>query len=124
MATTASPKRPGDQDGYGDSVRELFVHATRIQLAAITAASRFVAGWAQSADRYAQAVSGELLGRVHGEVASSALVGRLAEATGAHLREVTTLPGVAVDHFNDQISKPHKRRPRPTRRATPSTRSS
>ena len=122
MATTASPKRPSDQDGSADSVRGLVVHATRIQLAAITAASRFVAGWAQSADRYAQAVSGELLGRVHGEVASSALVGRLAEATGAHLREVTALPSVAVDHFNDQISKPYKRRQRPTQRLKETTR--
>jgi hypothetical protein len=112
MATPAST-RPE----YADSVRELAVHAARIQLAAITTASRFVAGWAQATDRYAQTVSGELLGRVHGEISSSALVGRLAEATGAHLREVTALPSVAVEHFNDQVSRPRARRPQTTRRS-------
>jgi hypothetical protein len=117
MATTSSNKRPGSvEDGYADSVRELAVHAARIQLAAVTAASRFAAGWAQSADRFAQTVSSELLGRVHGEIASSALVGRLVEATGAHLREVTALPSVAVDHFNNQVSKPPRRRTRVAQR--------
>jgi hypothetical protein len=111
MTTTTSTKRSS-----ADPVRELVVHATRIQLAAITAATRFFAGWAESADRYAQTVSGELLGRVHGEIASSALAGRLAEATGAHLREVTKLPSVAVDHFNGQISEPQKPPARPARR--------
>lgn len=115
MATTASTRTSkktsvessaGTETEYGthsQAVRELAVHATRIQLASLTALSRFVAGWAQSADRYANAVSGELLGRVHGQTASSELVGRLAAVSSRHLREVTALPAEAVRHFNNEL---------------------
>jgi hypothetical protein len=37
---------------HSDAVRELGVQATRIQLASLTALSKFLAGWAQSSDRY------------------------------------------------------------------------
>ncbi len=124
MATTASTRRSAEtsaqprwdsgvaQGRQADAVREVIVHAARIQLASITALSRFLAGWVQSADRYAQAVSDELLGRVHGETASSELVGRLAEVSRLHLREVTELPTVAVRHFNNELTKPAKSRKR------------
>jgi hypothetical protein len=124
MATTASTrtnrKNSGESTGdtqaaqapRSDAVRELVTHGARIQLASITAASKFFAGWAQSADRYAQAISNELLGRLHGESASSELVGRLATLSNQHLREVTALPNAAVSHFNKELAKtptPHKR---------------
>jgi hypothetical protein len=90
---------------HSDAVRELAVHATRIQLASFTALSRFFAGWAQSADRYVHAVSDELLGRVHGQTGSSELVGRLAAISSLHLREVTALPTEAVSHFNSELGR-------------------
>jgi hypothetical protein len=106
------------EDRQANAVREVLVHAARIQLASITAASRFFAGWAQSAERYTQALSDELLDRVHGETAPSELIGRLASVSSLHLRELTALPNAAVSHFNNQLTKPAKTRRR-TRRAAP-----
>jgi hypothetical protein len=95
-----SPRRSEtEQDGCSETVRELVVHVARVQLASITAATRFITGWVQSADRYAQAISDELLDRMHGETPPGQLIGRLATASGAHLREITALPAVAVSHF-------------------------
>jgi hypothetical protein len=119
MATTTStrtndknPDTEGAQAPHSDAVRELITHGARIQLASITAASKFFAGWAESADRYLQAISSELLGRLHGETGSSELVGRLATVSNEHLREVTTLPKAAVNHFNKELAQtptPRKR---------------
>ena len=73
--TTAKPTKELVATANGgrqnDAVRDLVAHAARIQLASLTAASKFLAGWAQAADRYAQAVSDELLGRIRGETASA-----------------------------------------------------
>jgi len=84
---------------------ELVLHATRVQLATVTSLSRFVVGWAESADRYAQAVSNELLSRAHGETESHELVGRLATVSSTHLREVTALPTEVVSHFNNELAR-------------------
>jgi hypothetical protein len=117
MATTASTRandknsvKPtgGTRDTQAtdsDAVRELIAHGARIQLASITTASKFFVGWAESADRYAQAISNELLGRLHGETASSELVGRLAPPSNQHLRDVTALPNAAVSHFTEELAK-------------------
>jgi hypothetical protein len=106
---------------HSDAVRELAVHATRVQLATLTAISKLFVGWAQSADRYAQAVSDELLSRAHGETAPRELVGRLATVSSRHLREVTALPTEAVNHFNNELTKATKSRTlrrQPARRRT------
>jgi hypothetical protein len=66
-------------------------------------------------DRYLQAVSNELLGRLHGETASSELVGRVATVSSRDMRDVTALPNAAVSHFNRELTKTPKRRKR-TRR--------
>ena len=95
---------------HSDAVRELLVHATRIQLATLTSLSTFFVGWAQAADRYAQAVSDELLSRAHGETASRELLGRLATVSSRHLREVTALPADVVSHFNSELTKQTKPR--------------
>ena len=120
MATTSS-KRTSDKvspptegsspenGGHSDAVRELFVYATRVQLATLTSLSKFVVGWAQAADRYAQAISDELLGRAPGETASREIVGRLATVSSRHLRDLTDLPTYAVNHFNSELV----RRPQP-----------
>jgi hypothetical protein len=124
MATTASTrtnrKNSGESTGgtqavhatHSDAVRELVAHGARIQLASITTASKFIVGWAQSADRYAQAISNELLGRLHGEAASSELVGRLATLSNQHLRDVTALSNAAVSHFTEELAKTPKPRKR------------
>ena len=111
----AKDDRQAKQQTHPDAVRELVVQATRIQLASLTAASRFVAGWAQAADRYAQAISDELLGRVKGVTASSELLAGLATASSQHLREVTALPNDVVNHFNDELKKEPKPRNRVTK---------
>ena len=121
MATTAS-KRTSDRaltqtrgtstsNGmHPDAVRELLVHATRVQLATLTSLSKFFVGWTQAADRYAQAVSDELLSRAHGETAPHELLGRLATVSSRHLREVTALPTDVVSHFNSELTKQTKPR--------------
>jgi len=133
MATSApkrrSNKTPTDPNGSSeasagqrsDAVRELALHATRVQLATFTAISKLFVGWAQSVDRYAQAASDELLSRAHGETASRELVGRLATVSSRHLREVTALPTEAVNHFNNELTKatkPRARRRQQARRRT------
>jgi hypothetical protein len=126
---TASSKRTSDNaspptggrspanGGHSDPVRELFIHVSRVQLATLTSLSKFVAGWAQVADRYAQAISDELLGRGPGETAPHELLGRLAVVSSRHLRELTDLPTDAVSHFNSELARRPQQRQRVVRRA-------
>jgi hypothetical protein len=88
-----------------DALVSLARHTARIQIAAATAAARLAVGWAHSADRYAQTVGDELLRRVESQTGSTELIVRLASATSTHLREVTTLPSTAVDHFNSRLAE-------------------
>jgi hypothetical protein len=104
--------------GHSEAVRELFVYSTRVQLATLTSLSKLVVGWAQAADRYAQAISDELLGRARGETAPGELVGRLAAVSSRHLREVTGLPTDAVNHFNNELANGTRLR-RKSRRTSP-----
>jgi hypothetical protein len=125
MATTAS-KRTSDKAStqtrgsstsngrHPDAVRELLVHATRVQLATLTSVSKFFVGLTQAVDHYAQAVSDELLSRAHGETAPHELLGRLATVSSRHLREVTALPTDVVKHFNSELAKQTKPRQRQT----------
>jgi hypothetical protein len=108
---TAVTKRTEDQK-RAEPLRELFLYATRVQLATVTSISKFVVGWARSADRYAQAVSNELLGRADGEAESYDLVGRLATVSSTHLREVTALPTEVVSHFNGELARREEAEPR------------
>jgi len=80
-------------------------HTARIQIAAVAAAGNAIAGWAHAADRFAQAVGDELLRRVDGEVDTGELIARVASATNVHLRELTTLPSAATDHFNTRLAR-------------------
>ena len=104
-------KSPTSNGSHSEAVRELFVHATCIQLATLTSLSKFVVGWAQSADRYAEAISDELLGRAPGETAPRELFGRLATVSSTHLREITGLPTDVVGHFNSELAKQAEHRP-------------
>jgi len=96
MATT--------QATQSETARDVMVHIARIQLASLTAASKFFAGWAQSADRLVQAVSGELRARIHGETASTELAEHLAAISTEHLHELTALPNAAVRQFNRELA--------------------
>jgi hypothetical protein len=117
-ATTANGGRQASADMHTDAVRELIAHGARIQLASLTAASKLFAGWAQAADRYAQAVSDELLGRVQGGTTTAELVARLAAVSSEHLHQVTALPNDAVEHFNSELrTKPKLPRERARRPA-------
>ena len=88
-----------------DALVSVARHTARIQIAAVTAAGKAVAGWAHATDRFAQTVGDELLRRVDGETDSGELVVRVASAANAHLRELTALPSAAADHFNTRLSR-------------------
>ena len=103
--------------GGSSAVRDVVVHATRLELAALTSATKLVAAWAQSADRYVQAVSDELIRRVHGETPPGELVARLAVVSGTHLHEVSALPADAVSHFTDELTSMATPRTRRRQRA-------
>jgi hypothetical protein len=96
MATT--------QATQAETARDVLLHIAGIQLASLTAASKFFSGWAQSADRYVQAVSGELRTRIHGDTQSSELAKRLAAISTEHLHELTALPNIAVRQFNKELA--------------------
>jgi hypothetical protein len=104
---------PGTQT---DAVVDLLLRAGHTQVAAMTAASRFWSSWAQTADRYAQALGTEICDVLEGRTGSDEVSVRFADATSAYLRELTELPAEAVRHFNEQIAKePRNKAPR-TRR--------
>jgi len=92
------------QATQAETTRDVVLHIARIQLASLTAASKFFSGWAQSADRYVQAVSGELRARMQGETESSELGARLAAVSTEHLHELTALPNAAVRRFNKELA--------------------
>ena len=117
-STQAGASSSTSNGNHSDAVRELLVHATRLQLATLTSVSKFFVGWTQVADSYAQAVSDELLSRARGETATRELLGRLAAVSSRHLREVTALPTDVVSHFNNELTKQTEPRPRrqPARR--------
>jgi hypothetical protein len=92
------------QATQAETARDVVTHIARIQLASITAASKFFSGWAVSADRYVQAVNGELRARLHGETQSTELAERLAAISTEHLHELTALPNVAVRQFNRELA--------------------
>jgi hypothetical protein len=80
-------------------------HGARIQIAACTAAAATLTEWAQTADRFAQALGDELLRRVDGETDSAQLVARVTSASSSHLRELSALPHAAADHFDTRLAR-------------------
>ena len=111
MASTRSTtterrtQRAAQADTSRAALAALALHGARIQIAACTAAAETVAGWAESADRFAQTVGDELLRRVDGETDSPQLVAQLTAATSSHLRELTTLPRTAADNFDARLGR-------------------
>ncbi len=95
-ASTEAPK---------DALVAVVRHTARIQIAALTAIGTALAGWAHAADRFEQAVGDELLRRLDGEADTGQLIGNVASATSAHLRELTALPSAAADPFNERLAR-------------------
>jgi hypothetical protein len=109
-ATRASAKQ-------ADQLRGVLVEAAQTQLAAVTAAIKFWAGWAESAEKYTRAISDELA-KLDDAGEGADLVGRLSDLTREYLRNMTQLPSVAVKEFNSQletIGKPKAKRTRAAR---------
>jgi hypothetical protein len=107
-----------DSESRGDQVKQVLVEAARTELAAITAATRFWAGWVEAADRYAQSLSDELARMDDAKGGEGDTVGRLTDLTREYLRDLTTLPETAVKHFNGELQKigaPKRRRTRAVR---------
>ena len=111
MASTRSKTgtRSAGQIARAETPKDALAAVTRrtahIQIAAVTAAGTTLAGWAHAADRFAQAIGDELLRRIDGDTDSGELIVGVASATSAHLRDLTTLPSTAVNHFNTRLSR-------------------
>ena len=88
-----------------DALAAVARYGVRIQIAAVGATGKAIAGWARATDRLAQAVGDELLRRVDGQTESRELIVGVVTATNAHLRELTTLPGAAVNHFETRLAR-------------------
>jgi hypothetical protein len=104
---TTSPKRRVSRTAQRtprQAVTGLARHAAHIQIATGTAAASTFAQWAQTADRFAQAVADELLRRVDGETDSAEMAERLTAAGSTHLRELSALPRAAADHFDMRLA--------------------
>ena len=99
-----------------DAVVDVMLRAGHMQVAAMTATSRMLSLWAQSADRYAQSLGTEICDVLEGRTASGEAVTRFADSTAGYLRELTELPGAAARHYEQQIAKePRNRAPRARR---------
>jgi hypothetical protein len=79
--------------------------AAHLQIAAYTTAANTFAQWAQTADRFAQALADELLRRVDGETDSAEMAVRVTAAGSTHLRELSALPRAAADHFDTRLAR-------------------
>ncbi len=88
-----------------DEVRQVVVAAARTELAAISAAISFWAGWVESAGRYAQGLGQELSGIEDGSVNSDEVVGRLTDLSRQYLRELSELPRSSVNQFTSELKK-------------------
>lgn len=98
-----------------DEIQKLMIEAARTQLAAISAATRFWAGWAESAHKYTEAISEELAKISEGGASSQDVVGRLSDLTREYLRNLTELPNEAVRQFSgdmEKLTKPQAKRAR------------
>lgn len=100
-----------------EDIQRLVIEAARTQLAAISAATRFWAGWAESADKYTRALSSELAKISEGGASSKDVVGRFADLTREYLRDLTELPNAAMRQFSAEIETISKAQAKRTRSA-------
>jgi hypothetical protein len=98
MAATSAARQ-------SEEIRDIMVEVARTQLAAVTAALKFWGGWVESADKYTQKISAELTRVSEGTDDTQKFIGRLTDFSREYLREMISLPTVAVNHFADEIEK-------------------
>ncbi len=101
-----------------DEIRQVAVAAARTQLAAISAAITFWAGWVESAGRYTNGLGKELAAIEDGTVSSDDVVRRLTGLSREYLRELSDLPRSSVKQFTaelEKISQPTAKRTRTAR---------
>jgi hypothetical protein len=98
-----------------EEIQRLMIEAARTQLAAISAVTKFWAGWAESADKYTQSISDELARISEGDIASKDIIARVADLTREYMRELTDLPTMAVRQFSSEIEKISKPQPKRAR---------
>lgn len=101
----------------GDAVRGILVEAARTQLAAVTAATTFWAGWAEVAHKYALAVSDEVAKLDDPAAETDELLGRISDLTREYLRDIADLPTASVQHFNSRLEQIGRASKRPARAA-------
>jgi hypothetical protein len=97
--------RSATEPAASDALAAVARHGVHIQIAALGAAGKAIAGWAHAADRFASAVGDELLRRVDGETDSRELIVGVATAANVHLRELTALPSAAATHFETRLAR-------------------
>jgi hypothetical protein len=111
MASTRSTtsQRRAQRDALPDTPRAaltaLALRGARIQIAVCAAATGTLAGWADSTDGFAQTVGDELLRRLDGGSDTPELVAHVTAAASSHLRDLTTLPRTAADHFDARLGR-------------------
>ena len=98
-------------------IQKLIIEAGRTQLAAMSAVTKFWAGWAESADKYTQALSEELTRLSEGGTTSSDTVARATDLTREYLRELIELPSVALGRFSSEIERLSKSQSKRARHA-------
>jgi hypothetical protein len=88
-----------------EEIQKLLIETARVQLAAAGAAVKFWASWAESADHYTQALSGELAKISGKEIKPGEIIPRTADLTREYVRSLIELPSVAVHRFNSEIER-------------------
>jgi hypothetical protein len=88
-----------------EEIQKLLIETARVQLAAVSAAVKFWASWAESADKYTQALNDELAKMSDKEIKPSEIVTRTADLTREYVRNLLELPTVAMARFSSEIEK-------------------
>ena len=94
-----------DSEKSSEELRNIVVELARTELAAVTAALKFWGGWVESANKYAQKLNTELTRVGDGSENSQEFVGRLTDFSREYLREVISLPTLAMEHFASEVEK-------------------
>jgi hypothetical protein len=91
-------------DNVAQGVRDAIIEASRVQLAAITAAGGFWSTWAEFTATYSQEMSEALKQAAGGESDPDAVVALMTDLNRKYLRQLTDLPEVAVKRFNEEVA--------------------